>query len=458
MTDVAGVRARIERCLAEGDLEGAFAAIAPLASVWERDREAALLALELLRVDPRRERGEVSALARAFSEDIGVSLSVVATLVARAELRPKDEPFTEDGGVAEALAILDALERGPAASAPATTRAHLALARANALRLAGRARDADAVLAFDRAAALAPEDPDVFFDAGLLHKWRGRWPEALDANQRALALGRDDRGVRWNLALAAIALGRGELAAESFRALGLGAEVNQANMPLVAGLSPVEVRVPSRGVGYAGDESALVPDRALSFEVVSVAPLSPCHGVVQSPTLRDAAVDYGDVVLWDLAPLSVRKADDGALVPRFPLLEILRRGDEHRFRFIALEQEAGDVAALGDALGEDAELFPLETRIEIVCPRCAAGETLARHEHLPAEPHRLVRGKVIARKGTDLRELCARIEGFARARGRVKVAVPSLYEALEDPRRAGAEHQAYRGIERVALKRSGGVG
>ena len=94
---------------------------------------------------------------------------------------------------------------------------------------------------------------------------------------------------------------------------------------------------------------ATVPDSSVSFELVWVAPLSPCHGVVQSATFREAPIDYGDVVLWDGAPVSVLKTPEGP-VPRFPLLEILRRGDEERMRFVALSEEPGRLAEVEAAL------------------------------------------------------------------------------------------------------------
>ena len=37
--------------------------------------------------------------------------------------------------------------------------------------------------------------------------------------------------------------------------------------------------------------------------------------------------------------------------------------------------------------------------------------------------------------------------------GRVVLAIPELYEALGDSKRAGQEHQAWRGIERNAMKK-----
>jgi len=93
-------------------------------------------------------------------------------------------------------------------------------------------------------------------------------------------------------------------------------------MPLVPGLPPMQVRVLAKGPGTG--PNATVPDSSVSFELVWVAPLSPCHGVVQSATFREAPIDYGDVVLWDGAPVSVLAPLAGREGPRG--LEVARVG------------------------------------------------------------------------------------------------------------------------------------
>ena len=49
-------------------------------------------------------------------------------------------------------------------------------------------------------------------------------------------------------------------------------------------------------------ETLSVNEVAAGFEVVWVQPLSPCHGVVRSPTQRDAVADFGDVVVHVMLP------------------------------------------------------------------------------------------------------------------------------------------------------------
>ena len=68
-----------------------------------------------------------------------------------------------------------------------------------------------------------------------------------------------------------------------------------------------------------------------------------------------------------------------------------------------------------------------------------------------AAPVSLVRGKVIVPPMQDLSEFRQAWESAIGARP-LSVALPALHEQLGDPKRAGQEHQAWRGIEGKALR------
>ena len=63
----------------------------------------------------------------------------------------------------------------------------------------------------------------------------------------------------------------------------------------------------------------------------------------------------------------------------------------------------------------------------------------------------LVRGKVIVQPAEDLEAFREAWEGAIGARP-LSVSLPALYEELGDSKRAGQEHQAWRGIEGKAIR------
>jgi len=201
----------------------------------------------------------------------------------------------------------------------------------------------------------------------------------------------------------------------------------------------------------------------VGFELVWTAPLSPCHGVVQSPTFGDAPIDYGDLVLWDGAPVAAHQVSAEEAVPVFPLLEVLRPGDERRWAFVALEREPEALEGLEQALPEGTRVFVQQERVGHHCPACEAGEA---HEHQEAGSATaaatatatagLARGKVIVQRTQDLEAFRTAWEAATGVRA-LSVSLPALYEELGDSKRAGQEHQAWRGIEGKALRQKAGA-
>ncbi|MGB3050039.1 MAG: tetratricopeptide repeat protein [Polyangiales bacterium] len=449
------------------DLESAWKALVGRRSQLGSDEKLAELALGLIREmgNGIAQRELLQELAGAWTADWRLTLGAASLLLEQAGRRGMDEPPLREEGpagwAAEALQrSLDAL--GEADRNDPEVAGNLNAMLGNALRFCGPGKDAEAQNAFTRAIELDPERGEWWYDAGLLDKWRGRFDEGYAANEQARMRLGDQRPVLWNLAICATALGKAEEAVETWEQLGVPARIDRSRgMPFVAGLPPMLLRVLSRTP--ATDATSQLPDKAVGFELVWIAPLSPCHGVVQSPTFRDAPIDYGDLVLWDGAPVAAHQNSAGDAVPVFPLLEILRPGDERRWPFVALERESGAVQGLEEALPEGVSVFIQQERVEHHCAACEAGEP---HEHgagtVPGTapgtvtasvpvPVSLVRGKVIVPFGVDLAEFRAAWEEAAKARA-MSVALPALYEALGDAKQAGQEHQVWRGIEGKALR------
>ena len=447
------VEAALARAAAADDRETLWAALEPLRGHLGDRRDVAAVWAEALRTSPARRSlvEEAEIVLEAWPGDPMIVGAAADALIRLAERRPVDEPPLSDGPASiAASAVARCLSKlGPEARGDLAIGGRLLALRGNALGLMGPKRVAEATAALEEAIALDPDRGDLFFDLGIVHKRARDFERSFEATARARATRGDEKPILWNLAIAATALGRADDALDAWRALGLPATASDGGLPTVEGLDPVQVRLPTLGPGHGLD--AIVPDRAAGFEVVWVQPLSPCHGVVRSPTFRDARADFGDVVLWDGAPIAVREVD-GRPTPLFPFLGRLHASDDRRFRFLALQQEAGQVDALGAELPGDVVLYRHGERVEVLCPRCAAGDRMIRHEHLPAEEHRVAFGKIIVPADRDLAGFADLLDA-ARARyPGVLLAVPALYEALGDTPQAGKHHKRWGTIERTAQR------
>jgi hypothetical protein len=456
---------------ATADLELAWKKLLQNQNRLGSDRTLAELALGLIQQMGNRiaHRDVLRALAEAWTPDWRLTLTAASLLIEQAGRRGMDEPaLTNDGPASWAAAALqrslDALSDAERGDADVAGNMYAMLG--NALRMCGPGRDAEAQEAFTRAIELDPERGEWWYDAGLLDKWRGRFDDGYAANEQARMRMGPQRPVLWNLAICATALGKAEEAVEIWEELGVPARLDRSRgMPYVAGLPPMLLRVLSRT--SPTDGTSPLPDKTVGFELVWIAPLSPCHGVVQSPTFRDAPIDYGDLVLWDGAPVAAHQTSAEDTVPVFPLLEILRPGNERRWSFVALEREPGALDGLEQTLPEGTRVFVQHERVGHHCAACEAGEP---HEHgetvsrtatatataTATVPESLVRGKVIVQSAGDLEAFREAWEGAIGARF-LSVSLPALYEELGDSKRAGQEHQAWRGIEGKAIRQKEGA-
>lgn len=365
--------------------------------------------------------------ARAFHErhadDPGALLAIATALVAEAERRPPDAPIEPEGAAALAAKIVrPALDRS---DLEAQTRAYLALNLGHALRRLGPDADAEAQQAYAEAIALQPERGWWHHALAELHKWRGRWEACLASEEDARERLPGERVPVLGLALAATALGRGEIAADAYESLGLPRpELAGGGLPRVDGLGRRRIRTPARPTGRGVQE---LPDPC--FELVWVELLSPCHGVVSSPSFLDAPIDYGDVILFD--PARVATTETGE--PVHPVLERLHVGHEVKLPFVAVLSDDAEGGALAEAI-EGAQVF-----LSPVVPKEA-----------PASSKRLVYGKLVLPEGSALTEVRKAIEAHLKAGARL--AIPALYEKLELTEWAGKQHRAWRSVERYATQ------
>jgi tetratricopeptide (TPR) repeat protein len=442
------ILARVATAIGDGDAAAAWQHMEQLGPELERDAEAAAAWLGLCRSTPERPTlvEDVRRALTAHPFDATLVTRGCDALIRAVERRPPDEPQLGEGPALVAAQLAERCLSGQdkAATSPEML-AYLHVAAGNARRL--RREHEPALEHLKQAVTLCPERGGFWFNLGLLHKAKLELSEALKVFERAHELLGAEKPVLWNLAICATGTGQGERAVRALRALGHDAKLSPTGMPYVEGLPPVQVRVATVGSGHGASEH--VPDRSVTFELLWVTPLSPCHGVVSSAAYRVASVDYGDVVLWDAVPIGVAEIE-GRPVPRFPILAVLQAGPEHRFRYVALQQNEGEVQKLGEKLPSGTRLFVHAERIEHLCARCASGEHMQKHKHTAPEAHRLVYGKIVVEAGVDLKELRSELDGMLKRSPTVQLVLPGLLEAIGDTVAAGKAHQLWRGLEKLS--------
>ncbi|MGD8860792.1 MAG: tetratricopeptide repeat protein [Myxococcales bacterium] len=445
--DISAAMQRASAAMQADDVDRAFAETAGLLEAAPKDPEAAAARLSLWRAAPNRRglREEVERIISVWPEDPTIVTRGCDALIRAAELLPPDQLPPVDGPATVAARAAERCLQAMGEGGDPVMRGYLRINRANGLRLSREHEAAREV--FD---ALLEEFPDRghwWFNRGLLDKAMGDYAAGLEANQRARELVGDEKPILWNIAICATALGQGEAAAEALRAIGFPAQVAESGMPYVEDLPPAQIRVATIGSGL-GDEGH-VPDGSVGFELVWVTPISPVHGVISSATYRHASVDYGDVVLWDGQPIGVAEVD-GRPVPRFPVLARLKAGDEHRFRFVAVEKRPGQVAALGADLPGDCAMFIHDEHLVNVPSRRVTGDRRSDRGEGDRDP--LVYGKIVVPVDTNLQAFRVGLNGLLEQHAGVQMVMPGLLEALGDSPAAGKAHQMWRGLEKTAEK------
>jgi hypothetical protein len=240
--------------------------------------------------------------------------------------------------------------------------------------------------------------------------------------------------VRWNLGISATGARQGSLALSVWKELGQRIELGRFGLP-DGSYEQVKVRLAQHPIATRAAEQT---EPGLE-ETVWVERLSPCHGIVRSALFQELGVDFGDLVLFDGAPIMHQTYGEQE-VPVFPQLATIERPGYRIFSFAGTQPVRGSVDALNEGLPEDVLVYPHTEKVTTLCAHCWASESRDHAAHRQ-DDHAVVRGKVCAPPTLALAELRRALdEAVARSPG-VRLFVPMLSQLLGDHARAEVERR-----------------
>jgi len=291
-----------------------------------------------------------------------------------------------------------------------------------AARLLGRSWDKLAEQCSKRLIELSPDSWTAHYDAGLFYKTRGRFEEGCRHNQRAYELGGSESdAVRWNLGICATGARDAGTALSVWKSLGNHIELGRFGLP-DGEYGDVKVRLAERPL--AERDPAKAPDEPGEEETVWVERLSPCHGIIRSALYAELGVDFGDVVLFDGAPITYHEYD-GERVPVFPHLVTLARNGYRIVQFGGTQAHAHQIAELSKQLPADAVLYVHTEQFRVLCANCWENYRDEHARHREVE-HAVVTGKLCAPADIPAAELLKMLDSAVASAAGVQLLLPDL--------------------------------
>jgi hypothetical protein len=176
-------------------------------------------------------------------------------------------------------------------------------------------------------------------------------------------------------------------------------------------------------------------------ETIWIERLSPCHGVIRSVLYQDLGVDYGDVILFDGAPITYHTYGEKK-VPVFPHLATLIRQNYQFFDFAGTQEEADQLASTSGDLGREMIVYSHSESYRVLCANCWRNPDLDHEEHERIEKHVVV-GRIAAPPHADPAELLDHIDQAVAKRGRCQLYAPDLCVAAGAVERARVDRRRY---------------
>lgn len=335
------------------------------------------------------------------------------------------------------LEVVDTLTDLAAKAKGTEAEAQLLKGLSTAARMMARQKDEVVETCCRRLIELDPKAANLHYNLGLYLKTRGYFREGMVANQAAESLtDKWPEAYEWNLGICATGAREGRLALQVWKRLDQKIEMGRFELP--DGRYPqCKVRLAQRPLA---ERTADADDPGLE-ETIWIERLSPCHGIIRSVLYQGLGVDYGDVILFDGAPITHHTYGEKR-VPVFPHLATLLRNNYCLFDFAGTQASAGQIADASNDLERDAVVYSHSENYVLLCASCWRSPDVD-HKHDDTVEKHVVTGRIAAPADFDLRELLRQLDAAVAKREPCRIYAPSLCEAAGRPDRASFERRRF---------------
>lgn len=152
-------------------------------------------------------------------------------------------------------------------------------------------------------------------------------------------------------------------------------------------------------------------------------------------------MDYGDVVLFDGAPITYHTYGDEQ-VPVFPHLATLVRSNYRFFDFAGTQQERGQLRDVSGELEQDAVVYSHTENTAMLCASCWRNQQVDR-EHKQELTKHVITGRIAAPPEMDPKELLRQLDEALNKRASCHLYAPGLCEAAGLAERAAVETRRF---------------
>lgn len=304
-------------------------------------------------------------------------------------------------------------------------------------RLMARQHDDIAEKSYKRLVELLPDASWTHYNQGLYFKTRGRFFEGVISNQNAIALTKDPcESYQWNLGICATGSGQGAIALNVWKEIGQKIKLGRFDLP--EGTYPsCKVRLAERPLSQRFADH---DDPGLE-ETIWIERLSPCHGIIRSVLFQNLGVDYGDVILFDGAPITYHKYGDQQIAV-FPHLSTLKKSNYQFFDFAGTQNTEGELGDISASLDKDAVIYSHTENYRVLCSACWNDETID-HEHKDSRAMHVVTGRIAVPADIKAKDILDKIDKTLKDKPGCTIFSPDLCRASGLVDRAKFEKKKY---------------